>query len=404
VRDLHERIAARIRREGSISFSAYVDLALYDADDGFYSAGGQAGRRGDFITSPEVGLLFGAVIGRALDTWWDELGRPDPFVVIEAAAGVGTLARTVLEADPRCLGALTYVLVEQSTAMRARHADHLPMTEPTLALAPAVADADGLDELTDESRGSGPRFVSLAELPALSVAGVVLANELLDNLAFDLVERTATGWADVRVGIEAEASVEPDAVADSDAALAFVEMLVPLADDDPRLPQLTAWGAGEDPDAPAPQPGARLPIQHQAGEWVSRALGCLDRGRLVVIDYGDTSASLARRPWHEWLRTYRGQDRGIHPLDAPGWQDITTEVAVDQLDLVRRPDRHTDQATFLREHGIDDLVAEGRRVWEERAHLGDLTALKARSRVTEAAALVDTAGLGGFRVLTWIVD
>jgi len=34
-------------------------------------------------------------------------------------------------------------------------------------------------------------------------------------------------------------------------------------------------------------------------------------------------------------------------------------------------------------------VEEGRRVWQERAHLGDLAAVRARSRITESEALTD---------------
>ena len=75
---------------------------LYDPDAGFYGVGGGAGRSRDFLTSPEVGPLFGAVMARAIDSWWDELGRPDPFVVIEGGAGTGALAEAVLGAGPRC--------------------------------------------------------------------------------------------------------------------------------------------------------------------------------------------------------------------------------------------------------------------------------------------------------------
>ena len=49
---------------------AFVDAALYDPGEGFYATGGQAGRRGDFITAPEVGPLFGAVVSNAIDHWW----------------------------------------------------------------------------------------------------------------------------------------------------------------------------------------------------------------------------------------------------------------------------------------------------------------------------------------------
>ena len=43
-----------------------------------------AGRRGDFLTSPEVGPLFGAVLARFLDAEWERIGRPDPFTVVDA--------------------------------------------------------------------------------------------------------------------------------------------------------------------------------------------------------------------------------------------------------------------------------------------------------------------------------
>jgi SAM-dependent MidA family methyltransferase len=124
----------------------------------------------------------------------------------------------------------------------------------------------------------------------------------------------------------------------------------------------------------------------------------------VVIDYTSETAAMAARPWREWLRTYRGHERGEHPLRHPGTQDVTCEVALDQLAAVRAPDAVRPQAQFLALHGLEDLVAEGRRVWAERAGIGDLAALAARSRVREAEALTDPAGLGGFTVAEWVVD
>ena len=103
-----------------VSFETFMDLALY-GDDGFYSSGGgHAGRRGDFITSPEVGPLFGAVLARAIDAWWEQLGRPRDFVVVDAGAGPGTLARAVLAAGPSALasGGARYVAVEISDVQR----------------------------------------------------------------------------------------------------------------------------------------------------------------------------------------------------------------------------------------------------------------------------------------------
>ena len=50
---LEQKIKANIREDGSISFSEFMKFALYDETEGFYSHGG-AGRKKDFITSPEA--------------------------------------------------------------------------------------------------------------------------------------------------------------------------------------------------------------------------------------------------------------------------------------------------------------------------------------------------------------
>jgi SAM-dependent MidA family methyltransferase len=318
---LAERLATRIRQDGPLAFSAFMDAALY-APDGFYESGGSAGRRGDFLTSPEVGPLFGAVIGRALETWWDELGCPDPYVVVDAGAGPGTLARSIRAAAPRCGSALWLVLVERAAAQRARHPSGV------------------------ESR---------SDLPGR--ADVILANELLDNLPFDIVEHDGTQWREMLVGWR-----------------------------DGRFCEVV--GRAVD----LPFEGTRLPMPRAAAAWVSDARQRCQR--LVVFDYTATAATIGPG----WLRCYRGHASGLDPLEDPGSRDITADVL---LDVLPAPRRTSDQAAFLRAHGLDDLVREGRQLWHDRAHVADLAALAARSRVAEAEALTDPSGLGGFTVAEW---
>src|SRR3954468_1008032 len=93
-------------------FSACMDRALY-GPDGFYQRGGQAGRRGDFITSPELGPLFAEVWARAIG---------DVESVIEVGGGAGTLARDMLRFRPD----LRYVIVERSEALRAATTERAP--------------------------------------------------------------------------------------------------------------------------------------------------------------------------------------------------------------------------------------------------------------------------------------
>ncbi len=59
------------------------------------------------------------------------------------------------------------------------------------------------------------------------------------------------------------------------------------------------------------------------------------------------------------------------------------------------------QADWLRDLGIDALVEEGRRYWAAHAADPGLEAMRMRSRINEAAALLDPAGLGAFRVVEW---
>lgn len=289
-------------------FSEVMEASLY-GPDGFYERDGAgAGRRRDFLTAPEVGPLFAAVLAGAIDDWFDEAGRPEGFTIYDVGAGPGALGRGLGLAETDH----PYVAVDRSAVQRARHL--------------------------------GLR--SLAELPDGPLVGVVIANELLDNLPFDL-----------------------------------------LLD-----------GERFDVDSPWPDVGL-VPDQVAAWAWVDDVISRLT-GRLVVFDYCSTTSSMGSRPWREWLRTYRGHARGTHPLADPGEQDITAEVAVDQLPT---PDIESSQVDWLHLWGIEGLVDEGKAIWAERAHLGDLEAIRARSRVGEAEALCDPSGMGAFRVLEWTV-
>lgn len=329
--------------EDAVPFELFMEAALYDDELGFYTAGGgMAGRRGDFITSPEVGPLFGAVLARWLDDHWNRLGRPDPYEVLDVGAGPGTLGRSVRIADPACRDVLRFTFVERSPEARRRH------------------------------EGLGRSIASLDEVDPGTVH-VVVANELLDNLAVRLLERDSDGWQEVCVGpggpcLRPAAPLPPVSAAVLDAL-----------------------------DAPV---GVRVPVPERAAAWVRQAREALVLGgRLLVFDYGvHSTAALSERPWESWLRTYRHHGRGVSPFEQPGGQDITCEVAFDQLPP---SDDCVVQAVWLRRWGIEELVDEGRRIWTERAALGDLAALRARSRISEAAALLDPEGLGAFLVSSW---
>ena len=330
--------AAIVAAGGAISFEQYMGLALY-GEGGFYQDGGKAGRRGDFITSPEVGPFFAAVIARYLDDCWNELGCPSSFDVVEVGAGPGTLARGIFDAQPKCISALKYVAVEISESQRAMH----------------------------------PDFVESAEsFPDRSIQGVVFANELLDNLPFKLF---------VYDGVWKEAFV---ALGDGGK---FVEVLRQVDEIPEVLPKLAPLGS-------------RAPIQVAASQWMLNASQKLSKGKVLVFDYCSQSTSeIAVSPWREWLRTYKNHERGMHYLLEPGIQDITTQVMVDQL-MVAVPELAVSkQSEWLQHWGIQDLVDEGARYWEQHKSSPDRYAMKMLSRTNEVKIVSDIAGLGAFLVL-----
>ena len=325
---------------GSIPFREFMSIALYGTD-GFYTSGGHAGRRGDFITSPEVGPLFGAVLARMIDAEWRRQGEPSLFTVVDAGAGPGTLCRGILSAEPACSRAMQLIAVESSAAQREMH----PVG-----------------------------IVSMDRMPDHIEHGVIIANELLDNLPFGLWVHDG-GWREAHV------------VSQGDG---FGEVLRPGT---PGFPLREG----------APH-GARAPVQGNAQEWLRTALGSLSHGTVLVIDYCTArTVEAAAVPWREWLRTYAGHERGAHYLKDPGSQDITAQVMIDQLAAVSEPDAVRTQAQFLQLWGIEELVAEGARIWRENAAAPTLAAMKMRSRISESEALLDPTGLGGFSVIEWRV-
>lgn len=318
--------------------------ALYGEGGFFSSPTLRSEKAGDFLTSPEVSPLFGETLAEFVRREKVRIG--EPFELIEVAAGSGSLLRPLLAAQP-----VPARVVEASPAART-----------------ALTGLLGPDRVLETVEEVGP------------VRGVVLANELIDNLPMAMAQLTDTGWRERWVGVDGD-------------RLSLV--------DAPVRPEIAAWLA----DYAGPvEKGGWVEVQPAAAGWLRSVLGRLQAGAVVLIDYGDTAENLAPRRQDGTLRTYRAHHLGPHPLDEPGETDITADVnftalvAVAQgcgaeVELWRQDD-------FLADLGLREVLSGLRRDELTAARSGDeMERLKIRTRKTEAETLLHPRGLGDFRVL-----
>ena len=160
---LKDLIVSRIRDRGPITAAAFMELALYHPELGYYaSAVRRSGAEGDFFTSVDAGPLFGEMIAAQMAEMWRVLEQAGAahFDLVEAGAGSGRLTRDILDAaadrHPELYERLRVTLVERSAAARTAHASTL---------------AD------HRARVRG----SQVSLPS-RITGLLLANELLDAM------------------------------------------------------------------------------------------------------------------------------------------------------------------------------------------------------------------------------
>ena len=341
VQSIHETIA----REGPIPFDRFMELALYGAG-GFFSGDVlRSQKSGDFLTSPEISPLFGKTLAAFVAAEHERIG--DPFAILEAGAGSGSLLGPLLATHP-----VEGWAVEVSPVARDRLGAIL-----------------GPDRVLD----------SLESFQA-PLRGVIVANELLDNLPMAVAQLTEGGWRERWVGAEGEG--------------------LALVDASPR-PEVASWLQRF---AGPVEPGGWVEVQIAAGRWIARALELIRAGALLVIDYGDTAENLVPRRRDGTLRTYRAHHLGPHPLDEPGATDITADLnfsaavaaataAGAEVSVLRQDD-------FLAQWGLRSALSELRSHELELARSGDeMERLAVRSRRSEAETLLHPRGLGDFRVM-----
>ena len=87
----------RIKKSGEIPLDKFIDLSLYNKKNGYYMKKNPFGKKGDFITAPNISRLFSEMIAIWIISFWKNLGSPRNFNLIELGAGNGEMMKVLLE-------------------------------------------------------------------------------------------------------------------------------------------------------------------------------------------------------------------------------------------------------------------------------------------------------------------
>ena len=91
----------KISNNKHISFDKFVDIALYHKKTGYYMKKNPFGKDGDFITAPNISILFSEMLAIWCIAFWEHLGYPKKINIIELGAGNGEMMYQMIKAFKR---------------------------------------------------------------------------------------------------------------------------------------------------------------------------------------------------------------------------------------------------------------------------------------------------------------
>jgi SAM-dependent MidA family methyltransferase len=286
---LIEIIRREIQKQVVLPFDRFMELALYCPDCGYYETKRDIGRHGDFYTSVSAGELFGQLLACQFAGWLEAMRRAECGVrIVEAGAHDGTLAADILNwlrsCRPQLFSELEYVILEPSS--RRQEWQKVTLKEFT-----NVRWLSAFPDVRSRTPDSGLR-------------GIIFSNELLDafpvrRFGWDAKNKT---WFEWGVAIDGDKIVW-QRIQDSEFRIQNPELESVLPDN------------------------YTIETSPAAENWWRGAAGILHRGKLLTIDYGDTTDEMfSPRRARGTLRAYFQHHVADDILANPGGQDLTAHV------------------------------------------------------------------------------
>jgi len=321
VSPLKEKIIERIKSEGPINFETFVEMVLYYPGLGYYTKDStKIGRTGDFYTSPHLHSIFGAMIGRQMEEMWTAIGKPEIFHIVEMGAGMGYLAKDMLEylEEKEIFKHLKYTIVEINPTVRAKQQELL-------------------SEFSDKVK-----WVShINELKPIT--GCFLSNELLDAFPVRLIEvsnNPDNELKEIYVSIDGDDLVEIKMPCSAEVKEYFNEFGI-------KLPE-----------------GYRTEVNLKIKDWLGEVSNKLSEGFILTIDYGYPAQDYYSEERNRGaLLCYYQHQINENPYQSIGEQDLTAHVNFSSLkkwgeELGLKSLGFCPQGTYFVSLGIDEVIME----------------------------------------------
>jgi SAM-dependent MidA family methyltransferase len=337
---LEQIIIERIRSEGPITFEAFMDMALYYPEFGYYASSASGiGRKGDFFTSSHLHPVFGAMICRQLFEMWQTMEKPPEFDIVEMGAGHGYLAKDIFDYLMQSgntddfLKAIRYVIVEPY--------EHFEEKQRAVLMSSPPSFKKGGIKSGNLMMGDQLPVTWVKSLNELKdIKGCVLSNELLDAFPVHLVRMNGT-LHEIVINHSGDKFIEESREVSPDGITNYLNRF--------------------SIDLP---PGYRTEINLRIKKWLEDVAAVLKEGYLLTIDYGYSA-----KEYYSDDRTggtllcYHKHTFNDSPYQNVGQQDITAHVNFSSLklwgdDLGLKTAGYCPQGTFLTAAGIDEVIVE----------------------------------------------
>lgn len=322
---LKQKILQKIRADGPISFEQFMEMALYYPGLGYYTRPSNViGREGDFYTSPHLHPVFGAMLCRQMEEMWNLLRRPEVFHIVEMGAGMGYLAKDILDYSGIGKG---------QKAKGKRFSNHIKYT--IVELNPSVKARQ--QALLKDHTGSVLWVSCLDELD--SFTGCFLSNELLDAFPVRLVE----------IGDELSEVYLSEGEGD------LIELKVPCSDEIEEYFEEFSL---------QPAKGYRTEVNLKVKDWLAGVCDKLTAGFVLTVDYGYPAWDYYSEERNRGtLLCYYNHQFNEEPYQNIGEQDLTAHLNFSSLKkwgegLGLKTVGFCPQGVFLVSLGLDEVILE----------------------------------------------